>query len=480
MFVGSSTEAKGLIRGLSLNLNGDVTVDNWSAIAWPLSKSTLDGIEQALNRADFAAFILSNDDATTIRGETLLVPRDNVLFELGMSLGRLGVERTFILAPKVGKSDQRRPPDLFGITVIPYEIERDHRTTMANPASRIMEAIEEVGPKSRGGNDGALKRGDTAHIDVVADGALSVRESRNTNLNELRQAVLKGEKVPAKFQFAEADGGRHWLSLCRSDKYHYFEKAKALLRSNAAKLADNVSDTVGSTAVDLVSLGSGDGSKDDIILHELVAGLDHHDYVYYYPVDISDILLVEAVRYVAKHGLAWKRFRCKPVLGDFTDLRSLDQIVAHRPSPNLFSVLGNVLGSFDESDILASIAGAMQVGDLVLIEANIGDPDDSVALLEDDAASQWDLSTLDALDIPRQSCDLEQNCRGDLSVVPGTKTLVSYAVPREDGQSKYMLSAMHHYDLGELRETIRKKLDVVLIAEFLGDGVCLLLGQRRS
>lgn len=482
MFVGSSSESEELIRGLSLNLDGKVEVHNWKTIPWAPSRSTLTGIERAIDGVDFAAFILSGDDTAMIRGEEEHVVRDNVLFELGVSFGRIGRDRTFMLAPH--DSDSRTASDILGLTSIGYEPGAKPLSVMANPAARLWEHMQERGPRDRTGGvgsaNGTLKRGDTTYIDVIADGALYVRESRDTYVDELRKAVFKGRKVPAKFQFAEADGGRHWLNLCRSANYRYFNRAKAHLGDNAARLVDKVRDATDTAAVDLISLGSGDGSKDDIILHELTARLSDHEYVYYYPVDISDILLVEAVRHVSMRGLARSRFRCKPVLGDFTDLPSLRGIIEHRPNPNLFSVLGNALGSFDESDILTSIAGAMLPGDLVLLEANIGDPDDSVALLEDHAASQWDLSTLDALDIPRDSCDLEQEGRTGLSVVPDTRTLVSYAVPRENGKSRYMLSAMHHYDFEKLKVTMREKLDVELIDDIPGEGVCLLLGQRQG
>lgn len=468
------------MRGLGLNLDGKVTVANWATIAWPLSRATLDGIEKALDGADFAAFILSPDDTAVIRGETTRVPRDNVLFELGVSFGRLPRERTFILAPKESGSDQRTLPDLLGITAIQYEREKDDRTSMANPASQLLEAIREIGPRSREGNDGSLERGDTSRIELIADGALHVFESRNGYGDELRKAVLKGQRVPAKFQFAQPDGGRHWLRLCRSPNYQYFNNAKAHLGRSRTRLAEKVHEAIGTTAIDLVSMGSGDGSKDDLLLRALAAKLGDHEYVYYYPIDISDILLVETVRHMSQHGLDRKRFRCKPVLGDFTNLHSLRGITDYRPNANMFSVLGNALGSFDESDIFASIAGAMEPGDLVLIESNVGEPDDSVELLEDDAAYQWDLSTLDALGISRESCELSQDRRADVSVVPGTRTLVSYAVPRDDPTSRYMLSAMHHYDVEQLKDSIQRELDVVLIDEIPSDGVCLLLGQRQS
>jgi len=46
---------------------------------------------------------------------------DNVLFEYGLFLGRVGLDRAFVIAQKEAKI----PTDLLGITNTRYEIEND-------------------------------------------------------------------------------------------------------------------------------------------------------------------------------------------------------------------------------------------------------------------------------------------------------------------------------------------------------------------
>jgi hypothetical protein len=482
MFVGSSSEARWLIRGLSVNLDGEVEVHEWAATRWPLSRDTLDGVEEKLDDADYAAFILSGDDLAIIRDHEVSIPRDNVVLELGMSFGRLGRDHTFILI-EMG-SEVHTMSDIKGITIVPFELDSDvgktverARKVMANPSSKLLEAIEARGVRDRAGAREALQRGDTSRIDVIADGAVVLSESRDDLLERLRLAVEGGEQVPAKFQFAQADGGRYWMKLCRSRNYRYFTRAKAVLRGNAKPLAESVGNAAGTAAVDLVSLGCGDGRKDEMLLRALAAGLANGEYLYYYPIDISDILLVEAIRYIANHGPAKERYRCKAVLGDFTNLGMLRGITNYRHNTKLFSLLGNALGSFDEADILASVAGVMRPGDLVLIEANIGEPDDSKAMLNARAANQWDLSTLAALGIPRDSCELKQELKLEESIVPGTRTLVSLAVPK-DKHIEYTLSGLHHYTLKQLIAQLEIELEVRFLNRINHEGVCLLLGQR--
>src|SRR5205807_1592931 len=129
----------------------------------------------------------------------------NVIFELGVSFGQLGRDRTFILAPGDLFSDLRRPSDLFGVNPILYDAANDPRDAMKNAANEVLEVIEKLGPRPRSSGDGALGRGDTSSLHLVADGALHVFESRHTYADQLRGLVEDNQRIPAKLQFAQPD-----------------------------------------------------------------------------------------------------------------------------------------------------------------------------------------------------------------------------------------------------------------------------------
>jgi predicted nucleotide-binding protein len=64
---------------------------------FPPGKSNLESLVETAATLDFAALVLTPDDLIESKGKTMNSPRDNVLFELGLFMGRLGRDRTFVV-----------------------------------------------------------------------------------------------------------------------------------------------------------------------------------------------------------------------------------------------------------------------------------------------------------------------------------------------------------------------------------------------
>ena len=62
------------------------------------TSSVLDDLIAKVSHFDFGVFIFAPDDVVQIRKESSRSVRDNVLFEMGLFLGRLGMQRVFIVA----------------------------------------------------------------------------------------------------------------------------------------------------------------------------------------------------------------------------------------------------------------------------------------------------------------------------------------------------------------------------------------------
>lgn len=140
VFVGSSTEGLTVADAIHLNLDRVAEVTPWQH-AFESPKTYIESLMLLLDRSDFAVFVLTADDARTIRGQADTVPRDNVIFELGLFIGRLGRERVFIVVPR-NTPKLRLPSDLLGVASLDYATDRsdDNLAAALNPACQQIRA----------------------------------------------------------------------------------------------------------------------------------------------------------------------------------------------------------------------------------------------------------------------------------------------------------------------------------------------------
>jgi hypothetical protein len=126
LFVGSSSEQLLTARAIKTLLQRDAEVKVWDKGVFNLGTSTLDDLLGALEEFDFAVFVFQADDLTRIREIQKPTVRDNVVFELGLFMGRMGKERTFWVTPR-GDKAPHVPTDLSGITQASFHPPRKSR-----------------------------------------------------------------------------------------------------------------------------------------------------------------------------------------------------------------------------------------------------------------------------------------------------------------------------------------------------------------
>jgi hypothetical protein len=124
LFIGSSSEGKRIAENLKEKIeteNGDwIECDIWNeGKVFELNTSALDALIKASRKYDYGILVATKDDLLKSRGFNHFVPRDNVMFEMGMFLGSLGLTRAFLLVEKQSKL----PTDYNGITVPYYDDE---------------------------------------------------------------------------------------------------------------------------------------------------------------------------------------------------------------------------------------------------------------------------------------------------------------------------------------------------------------------
>jgi hypothetical protein len=128
VFVGSSSERKSLAEELCTRLGDKATaIGWWDSPEFQNGFSSLEALLKATETYDFAAFLLTADDQCTSRGVTGAMPRDNVLFEYGLFLGRLRQGRVLAFV----EQNIRLPSDVAGIQMERFTVPRDEHERVA-------------------------------------------------------------------------------------------------------------------------------------------------------------------------------------------------------------------------------------------------------------------------------------------------------------------------------------------------------------
>lgn len=152
LFIGSSSEGLEVARAVEWNLHKDAEVTIWSDGVFGLNKGNLEALLLALEQYDFAVLVLTPDDMVTSRELTEQSPRDNIMFELGLFMGRLGRDRTFALC--CDSNDMKLPSDLAGVTLAKFNSNRDDRNLRSATSPACFSIRDEI--KKFGVNDSSL------------------------------------------------------------------------------------------------------------------------------------------------------------------------------------------------------------------------------------------------------------------------------------------------------------------------------------
>ncbi|MEQ9095593.1 MAG: nucleotide-binding protein [Phycisphaerales bacterium] len=148
LFIGSSRESLPVTKGFkeAMKPKKAIEVIEWTAddVFLP-SRYAMESLIDQVNRSDFALFVFGPDDKTESRAVLQDAVRDNVVFEMGLFIGRLGRDRVFMT--KQRGMDLKIPSDLFGLE--PIQFERNIKNALIDDlrpaADRLMREIQREG-----------------------------------------------------------------------------------------------------------------------------------------------------------------------------------------------------------------------------------------------------------------------------------------------------------------------------------------------
>jgi hypothetical protein len=144
VFIGSSKERLSIALAIQENLHDCSETTIWNQGVFELTSNILNDLIAATDNFDFAIFVFHPDDKLEIRNESFRVVRDNLIFELGLFIGKLGSDKVFYLLPKSYET-LHLPTDLLGINAGEYDNVRSDENLVAATApfcNRIRSRIE--------------------------------------------------------------------------------------------------------------------------------------------------------------------------------------------------------------------------------------------------------------------------------------------------------------------------------------------------
>lgn len=199
LFIASSVEGLPIADAINVNLDHDVHCTIWRNGTFKLGSDGLGDLIKKSSAVDFAVFVFTPDDITTMRNKEVIVARDNVVFELGLFIGALGKDRCYVVKPR--GIEMHLPSDVAGVTTADYVADRPDGdiASALNPAcAQIKARIKELGSLSRLASAAGL--GGVQHIPNPPEYKLS-----SVDLEFLAQCVRSHVAFPNGLSF-------HWIS----------------------------------------------------------------------------------------------------------------------------------------------------------------------------------------------------------------------------------------------------------------------------
>jgi predicted nucleotide-binding protein/phosphoserine phosphatase len=117
IFVGCANEQRRFCPFVANSLEKIAEIHPWYQVIAP-GETAIQALERTNYDYDFAIFFVTPNDITVIRDKEYPTVRDNIIFETGYFIARLGSKRCFLLAPR--SMELRIPSDLSGVTLVLY------------------------------------------------------------------------------------------------------------------------------------------------------------------------------------------------------------------------------------------------------------------------------------------------------------------------------------------------------------------------
>jgi hypothetical protein len=336
IFIGSSTKKKHIAKKIAIALEGASfqVLRWWDHAVFKGGDVTIDRLIEVSDVCDGAVFVFGADDTILTTGadgrKELAVPRDNVVLEYGIFVGKHGRKKTlFVPQPRV-----QIPTDLLGVTHLG---DRDY-------VKKIIRGLKDA-------------FGDVPTSQIA--NRVTIHLSRSL-INRVRTGIPSGWYSRALY--IGSRGANAWAAVENDQAYsgsQDFSKVRELIERLAKRYTITNFDCI-------VSFGPGLGHLDKAVLPTL-RGIQMVQYI---PVDINDYLAVHSAEEVDKASQKTHIPFC--IVADFEDEMSViaDIINEHTSPGRVFMMLGGTFGNLEngEDAFLQGLYDCMKPEDVAILD----------------------------------------------------------------------------------------------------------------
>jgi Histidine-specific methyltransferase, SAM-dependent len=399
----------------------------------PVGRRSIDNIYNAIEQAGLVIGVTSESNP-------------NVFYELGYA-DHLGKE-TILLTD----APEQLPVDLR---------DRNHLVYKTGDLSKLAAELKLWLTESRflsseTPRGAILTRGQV--FDTVVDGAFYLQPTKPVpSKEEILSYLTQKTAMPQRLLYLTEEGQTTYLKLCADREYAYYWETYDYVADNGAELVETILKHCESTEVDFISLGPGNGQKDAVFLTEFLRRAQLPRYTYYYPYDVSGGLLLEALRTIRAKELPLEKLRVKAIEADVQHLGEFKKVFDFREEPNIYSLLGGLDDTANETALLTSLHKLMTSRDCLLLEVRKKVGAGPQALGNEDLNRRLDLAALRSVGAEVNPQTVRYESVISTSSVPGTSTVAAVVekmkldgVPYEDVR----LFNVHYYDTAAIVQRV--------------------------
>jgi hypothetical protein len=205
-------------------------------------------------------------------------------------------------------------------------------------------------------------------MEFLVDAAFNRELTQTKLLEEAMGRIRTAKELDLKYHYVGWKMAENWNALTDDRIYGHAPHRLAL----SGQIGEMATVLPKDSAFRYVSLGPGDGKTDVAVLPALAKELTITSCFF---VDVSIELLQVATNRVITDLIETGQFaprHIRAVLGDFEDsLMKLAPVLSGFGDRSFFSLSGFTVGNSEEQELLNSLAGGMQPGDFLLLDARL-------------------------------------------------------------------------------------------------------------